>query len=398
MDDTGFFSVQVIEKALKVWGLNLIRWRSEEMRPYQDHPEYVHQRSFSLNPPCKLIQQRLQLGFILNLEQHWFTLRRFGNAEPKIEADEGNGHWFNLNSFLPAPEWVGKEYLKMVLQQSEAEGYSVFVITQADPDAPLALPRTQADVIASTMSETDSSPTSTSATRAGGLGDMADPLNVDLEDEDYELQAALQASLMATSDLPDMHIPDNSQTSLPRFPGTFRSGASSSAPQVDDPVQASMERSRLLLERMKREQEQVQRELWSEEADLSPEEAAALQDRRERRRQQEEEEERELMLAIAASERLAAEGGTPSAQVVVDPDHDDAELQAALKASLEPAHPSIRESNPVDSNSNCDYVSETGDSETHNETATDNHPGQDSSQAQVSVDEMRRKRLERFGL
>jgi len=63
-----------------------------------------------------------QLAFILNLEQHWFTLRRFGTANSNVDMDEGNGHWFNLNSFLPAPEWVGKLYLGMVLQQSEDEG------------------------------------------------------------------------------------------------------------------------------------------------------------------------------------------------------------------------------------------------------------------------------------
>jgi len=39
MDDTGFFSVQVLENALHVWGLSLVRWRSEAMQPYQDRPQ-----------------------------------------------------------------------------------------------------------------------------------------------------------------------------------------------------------------------------------------------------------------------------------------------------------------------------------------------------------------------
>lgn len=63
-----------------------------------------------------------QLAFILNYHQHWFTLRRFGPAMPSMADDPGDGHWFNLNSFLPAPEWVGKLYLGMVLQQAESEG------------------------------------------------------------------------------------------------------------------------------------------------------------------------------------------------------------------------------------------------------------------------------------
>lgn len=63
-----------------------------------------------------------RLAFILNLEQHWFTLRRFGPANADASLDHGDGHWFNLNSFLPEPEWVSKTYLGMVLQQAETEG------------------------------------------------------------------------------------------------------------------------------------------------------------------------------------------------------------------------------------------------------------------------------------
>jgi hypothetical protein len=57
------------------------------------------------------------MAFILNHQEHWFSLRRFGSL-----ADPDNGHWFNLNSFLSEPEWVGKLYLGMVLSQAEDEG------------------------------------------------------------------------------------------------------------------------------------------------------------------------------------------------------------------------------------------------------------------------------------
>ena len=63
-----------------------------------------------------------QLAFVLNLQQHWFTLRRFGPASPNYETDEGEGFWFNLNSQYPAPKWVSRTYLGMFLQQSEEEG------------------------------------------------------------------------------------------------------------------------------------------------------------------------------------------------------------------------------------------------------------------------------------
>jgi hypothetical protein len=54
----GYFSVSVLETALEVWGLRLLRWRSEEMRPFQAKPED-------------------QLAFVLNLDSHWFTIRGF---------------------------------------------------------------------------------------------------------------------------------------------------------------------------------------------------------------------------------------------------------------------------------------------------------------------------------
>lgn len=43
-DDSGFFSVGVVDEALRVYGLRLVAWASEEMRPYHKHPE-VRRRS-----------------------------------------------------------------------------------------------------------------------------------------------------------------------------------------------------------------------------------------------------------------------------------------------------------------------------------------------------------------
>lgn len=65
-----------------------------------------------------------QMGFILNQSQHWYALRRFGRVspDPALDADPGDGHWFNLNSFLTKPERIGKLYLGMFLQQAETEG------------------------------------------------------------------------------------------------------------------------------------------------------------------------------------------------------------------------------------------------------------------------------------
>lgn len=38
-DDSGFFSLQVMENALQVLGLRLVRWKSQEMKDSHDHPE-----------------------------------------------------------------------------------------------------------------------------------------------------------------------------------------------------------------------------------------------------------------------------------------------------------------------------------------------------------------------
>ncbi|KAG5724194.1 Ataxin-3 [Termitomyces sp. T112] len=442
MDDTGFFSVQVLESALTVWGLNLTRWRGEDMRPYQDHPQN-------------------QLAFILNLNQHWFTLRRFGHAEPNINNDVGNGHWFNLNSFLPQPEWVGKLYLGMVLQQAESEGYSVFAVTQVDPSAPLGLSRTIADEIASTLPE----PTSSNAISHRPLVSKSAPSVPDhiegLEDEDYELQAALQASLMGNHySIPPPVARSSAQFSHANLetPSTSRvqTGLHSSANEEDeghddvttgekpelDPVAASMARSQLMLQRMKAHQELAQRELW-DEGSLNEADAAALEERRARRQREETDEAEQLRRAIAESEALAqAQGHAPRtdddnervgsvniARPEPNPlqgyhhdvgarvyDDDDVELQAALKASLEhvpqgwefPELPSPpARSRPVQTLTRAPTVASTRiETEVEDRESilsedvedSGDHKYSDPTAETVSVDELRRKRLARFGM
>uniref|UniRef100_A0A7N9AUS1 ubiquitinyl hydrolase 1 n=1 Tax=Mastacembelus armatus TaxID=205130 RepID=A0A7N9AUS1_9TELE len=59
MDDSGFFSIQVISNALSVWGLELILFNSRE---YQ---------SLMINP----INEK---AFICNYKEHWFTIRKLG--------------------------------------------------------------------------------------------------------------------------------------------------------------------------------------------------------------------------------------------------------------------------------------------------------------------------------
>ena len=60
-DDSGFFSIQVMQEALKVWNLELIDKSTAVVN----------------DPSC-------ENAYICNLNQHWFTIRKFGNS---------NDHW-----------------------------------------------------------------------------------------------------------------------------------------------------------------------------------------------------------------------------------------------------------------------------------------------------------------
>ncbi|XP_010214033.1 PREDICTED: ataxin-3 isoform X1 [Tinamus guttatus] len=103
MDDSGYFSIQVISNALKVWGLELILFNS---------PEY---QRLGIDP----INEK---SFICNYKEHWFTVRKLGKQ------------WFNLNSLLMGPELISDTYLALFLAQLQQEGYSIFVVKGELPD------------------------------------------------------------------------------------------------------------------------------------------------------------------------------------------------------------------------------------------------------------------------
>ncbi|KAI0630092.1 Josephin-domain-containing protein [Trametes polyzona] len=450
MDDTGFFSVQVLEEALKVWNLTLVRWRSEAMRPYQDHPH-------------------TQMGFILNQSQHWYALRRFGHVSPNpaLEADPGDSHWFNLNSFLSVPERISKLYLGMFLQQAEMEGYSIFAVVQRDPEAPLALPRTEADEIAASIPESAAGNFS-SARPSASSSSAAYPLAgiEGFEDEDMELQAALQASLSGGAYVPPP-IPFasaprgqdfQSLTGFPRGGPSASASASATAPpavrrdfvvvedddddgdyipdpptrpavapaEPQDPVAASMARQRAIMERMQRTQEMALQEQYEEEV-------ARFQATTGRARtgpSADEDDHDELFRrAIAESEAMAAQ----SQPIVIDDDDEqpapprqsapawhqhrvyddeDAELQAALRASLEtvpegfrvpsppPLNPPQPAPAPVQPTSSLSVPQPppiqrqpSSDFETESEAES----AEPAEPEQLSMEEIRRRRLARFG-
>ncbi|XP_058802452.1 ataxin-3-like [Phymastichus coffea] len=99
MDDSGYFSVQVITQALKVYELELVPYTSTE--------------------PVALMAQKepsQMKAYICNYKGHWFTIRKLGNQ------------WFNLNSMLSGPQLISDTYLAMYLAQLIQEGYSIFIV------------------------------------------------------------------------------------------------------------------------------------------------------------------------------------------------------------------------------------------------------------------------------
>jgi len=90
VDESGNFSVQVIERALESSGLGLVRPKS--IQNPEDHEAYI-----------------------LNRQDHWLSLR-------KITDGRGVGHWLDLNSLKKFPEHISDFYLSAVLAQMKEDG------------------------------------------------------------------------------------------------------------------------------------------------------------------------------------------------------------------------------------------------------------------------------------
>ncbi|XP_048736411.1 ataxin-3-like [Ostrea edulis] len=104
-DDSGFFSIQVIDKALQVWGLNLVQYNSQDPIAREARQSPVAQNAY-----------------ICNFRDHWFCIRKIGKQ------------WFNLNSLLTGPELISDTYLSLFLTQLQQEGYSIFIVTGRLPE------------------------------------------------------------------------------------------------------------------------------------------------------------------------------------------------------------------------------------------------------------------------
>ncbi|GJJ06438.1 hypothetical protein Clacol_000630 [Clathrus columnatus] len=395
MDDTGFFSIGVLEDALRVWGFTN------------------------------------QMAFILNHQQHWFSLRRFGDLR-----DSESGHWFSLNSFLQAPEWVGKLYLGMMLSQAEDEGspsttiwgyaslkytylgYSVFAVRPIDEDPEAILPHTEADDVAMTLPQpTSAGITTRFSTNSIHTRPDASQNIPGFEDEDLELQAALQASLTAQDHF-DIHAAStttdlSSQSNTARLPGAFpgtHGVVDDDDDDDDDDVAATMTRNqarnKAIIERMKREQEMALRETYEDQIQNFGESSNG----RKRQTVGEDEEEEALRRAIQISRSdsesvpytpdnaLGLTSDNPGTYNDRVYDDEDSELQAALKASLEglPEGFVIPSTPPEQTATSSGFPSTIKTSTVVGEPARAEEPDE-SEPIEVNAEELRRRRLARFG-
>lgn len=180
MDDSGFFSVQVISQALSIWGLEMIPYTSAS-------PLAAEARA---NPVA-------EAAFVCNFREHWLTIRKLGNQ------------WFNLNSMLTGPELISETYLSLFLTQLTQDGYSIFVIAGKLPDCEAdtllklipAVQLTRPRLLRTRPSDA-TNPSGTEKAENPNSGD--DDLAVlqallasknDLDDEDSSLQRAMELSL-----------------------------------------------------------------------------------------------------------------------------------------------------------------------------------------------------------
>ncbi|KAM4624788.1 ataxin-3 isoform 2-T2 [Polymixia lowei] len=169
MDDSGFFSIQVISNALGVWGLELILFNSRE---YQ---------SLMINP----IEEK---AFICNYKEHWFTVRKLGQQ------------WFNLNSLLTGPELISDTYLALFLAQLQQEGYSIFVIRgnlpECEAEQILGIMRVQQQQRPRLIGEEEAQ-SSSGQGRSATLGQLETGLVVEdevVDEDEEELRRALALS------------------------------------------------------------------------------------------------------------------------------------------------------------------------------------------------------------
>uniref|UniRef100_A0A0E0JR45 ubiquitinyl hydrolase 1 n=1 Tax=Oryza punctata TaxID=4537 RepID=A0A0E0JR45_ORYPU len=175
----GDFSIQVLQKALEVWDLQVIPLDSPAAGSCLFDPE-------------------LETAFICHLQDHWFCIRKV------------NGEWYNFNSLYPAPEHLSKFYLSAFIDTLKGSGWSIFAVRGNFPkECPMAtegsngfgqwLTPDDARRITSSCNQVQT------PTQQAGISLVADQSEemsemdmIAAQQEEADLNAAIAASLMDT--------------------------------------------------------------------------------------------------------------------------------------------------------------------------------------------------------
>ncbi|KAK1298448.1 hypothetical protein QJS10_CPB14g00806 [Acorus calamus] len=176
----GDFSIQVLEKALEVWDLQVIPL---------DSP----------NADSAKIDPELENAFICHLEDHWFCIRKVG------------GEWYNFDSLYAAPEHLSKFYLSAYLDTLKGYGWSIFLVRGNFPhECPLSASESSnkyglwispedAQRITKSCNEKNNAPqraTSSVPPSPAQFMSEADQIAMIAFQEEEDLNAAIAASLM----------------------------------------------------------------------------------------------------------------------------------------------------------------------------------------------------------
>ncbi|KAG8376989.1 hypothetical protein BUALT_Bualt09G0121600 [Buddleja alternifolia] len=170
----GDFSIQVLQKALEVWDLQVIPLDSPVAEPAQIDPEREN-------------------AFICHLQDHWFCIRKV------------NGEWYNFDSLYAAPEHLSKFYLSAYLDSLKGFGWSIFLVRGNFPKECLITSSEASNGYGQWLSPEDAERITKSCNSGSRKG--RGRRNVEYEegemsvddDEDEDLKAAIAASLMDSS-------------------------------------------------------------------------------------------------------------------------------------------------------------------------------------------------------
>nr|GMD44994.1 ataxin-3 homolog [Ipomoea batatas]GMD48228.1 ataxin-3 homolog [Ipomoea batatas]GME08704.1 ataxin-3 homolog [Ipomoea batatas] len=177
----GDFSIQVLEKALEVWDLQVIPLDS----PVAEHAQ---------------IDPELENAFICHLQDHWFCIRKV------------NGEWYNFDSLYAAPEHLSKFYLSAYLDSLKGFGWSIFLVRGNFPkDCPITSSEAS-NGYGQWLTPEDAERITKSCNSAGRTGNRPGgrqqlsgmefqyrDQELLLDEDDEDLKAAIAASLMDSS-------------------------------------------------------------------------------------------------------------------------------------------------------------------------------------------------------